>query len=126
MTHSHSASYLRSHRKRSGLTLKEVANLLGYSHGGEISRHERLSSFPPFKIALRYEALYRTPVSVLFPGLFEEAKKEVEGKLATLVECCNQSTARGREGSMIARKLEWAWERENQERTGLFRPIEHG
>ena len=99
--------------------------MLGYTHGGEISRHERLSSFPPFKIALRYEALYRAPISILFPGLFDEAKKEVEGKLATLIELCNQSTARGREGSMIARKLEWAWERENQEHGSLFQPVEN-
>ena len=125
MIHSRSASYLRSHRKRSGLTLKEVAHLLGYTHGGEISRHERLSSLPPFKIALQYEALYRAPISILFPGLFEEAKKEVEGKLAALIERCNQSTARGREGSMIARKLEWVWERENEEHASLFQPSEH-
>lgn len=123
--HSHSASYLRSHRKRSGLTLKEVAHLLGYVHGGEISRHERLSSFPPFKIALRYEALYRAPISILFPGLFEEAQMEVEGKLATFIERCKQSTSRGREGAMIARKLEWAWERENQEHASLFQHSEH-
>ena len=125
MMHSHSASYLRSHRKRSGLTLKEVAHLLGYAHGGEISRHERLSSLPPFKVALQYEALYRAPISILFPGLFEEAKREVEGKLAALIVRCHQSTAGGREGSMIARKLEWAWERENQEHSKLFQPIEH-
>jgi len=123
--HSHSANYLRSHRKRSGLTLKEVAHLLGYEHGGEISRHEQLSSFPPFIIALRYEVLYRAPISILFPGLFEEARKEVEDRLTTLIECCKQSTARGREGAMIARKLEWAWERENQERASLFQPNNH-
>lgn len=107
----HSASYLRSHRKRSGMSLKEVARVLGYGHSGEISRHERLSSLPSLRTALRYEALYRVPIKKLFPGLFEEEMKQVEERLAALFEECHESTAGGRVGAMIARKLEWAWER---------------
>lgn len=114
------ASYLRSHRKRSGMRLKEVAQIIGYDHGGEISRHERLASHPTLRAALRYEALYRAPIAKLFPGPFEEAKREVEGRLAALIETCKQSTATGREGATIARKIVWAWERENQDQGTLF------
>lgn len=116
----HLASYLRSHRRRSGLKLKEVARIIGYEHGGEISRHERLSSLPSLRAALRYEALYRVPIRKLFPDLFEEIKREVEEGLTALIEECSQSTARGREGAMIARKMEWAWERANRDQGSLF------
>lgn len=116
----HSASYLRSHRKRSGLSLKEAAHILGYEHGGELSRHERLASVPSLRAALRYEVLYRAPISKLFSGLFEEEQKEVEERLSALLEECNRSTARGRKGAMIARKLEWAWERSNEDQSSLF------
>ena len=119
---SHSASYLRSHRKRSGMNLNDVARLLGYLHGGEISRHERKKVLPSLHIALRYEALYRVPISDLFPAQFEEAKREIEQRLASLIDDCKQSTARGRAAAMIARKIEWAWERENRESLNLFNP----
>jgi transcriptional regulator with XRE-family HTH domain len=115
-----SVSYLRSHRKRSGMSLKEVALVLGYRHAGEISRHERLSVLPSLRTALRYEALYRVPVKTLFPGLFEEETKEVEERLAALLEECHHSTAGGRVGAMIARKLEWAWERTHADQSSLF------
>jgi transcriptional regulator with XRE-family HTH domain len=120
MKHPHPASYLRSHRKRSGLSQKEVATLLGYLHEGEISRHERLLSVPPFHVALAYEALYRVPVAEIFPGAYESRKQEVEVRLEKLMEDLHRRTAKGREGTMIARKLEWAWERENQEHASLF------
>lgn len=115
-------SYLRSHRVRAGLKLDEVAHLLGYGHAGEISRHEHLTSAPPFRVALQYEALYRMPLSTLFPGAFEEAKHEVEDRLKALIEQLKESTATGREAALIARKIEWAWERENLETSGLFHP----
>jgi transcriptional regulator with XRE-family HTH domain len=120
MAHSHPASYLRSHRKRSGLSQKEVASLLGYKHEGEISRHERLLSAPPFHVALAYEALYRVPVAQIFPGIYESRKEEVETRLAKLVGVLHQCTASGREAAMIARKLEWVWERVNQDHASLF------
>lgn len=119
MSKSHLAS-LRSHRKRAGLKLNEVAHILGYDHPGEISRHEHFTSAPPFRAALQYEALYKTPISILFPEAFEMAKLEVESRLRSLLEVLKQSTAKGREAALIARKLEWAWERENMDSCCLF------
>lgn len=107
------------------MNLNEVAKILGYRHGGEISRHERMKDLPSLRIALRYEALFRVSLSTLFPGPFEEAKQEVERRLAELLEQCKQSSARGRTGAMIARKIEWGWERENHKDLSLFKP-DHG
>lgn len=121
----HLASLLRSHRKRSGLKLDEIARIVGYGHGGEVSRHERQITVPSLRAALGYEALYRVPIQKLFPGLFEEIKKEVEERLAALIEECSQSNATGRIAAMIARKIEWAWERANTEQGSLFDLREH-
>jgi transcriptional regulator with XRE-family HTH domain len=120
MMRSHPASYLRSHRKRSGLTQKEIATLLGYLNEGEISRHERLCSAPPFRVALGYEAVFRVPISVLFREAFESTKRDVEARLGKLTDVLRQSTATGRQAALIARKLEWMWERKNQARAALF------
>ena len=125
MPHSHSASYLRSHRKRSGLRLEEVAEILGYGHPGEVSRHERLISAPPLKVALQYEALYRTPISVLFPDAFDEAKQRIDQRLTAILDRLKESSATGRAATLIARKFEWAWERENSVTGCLFHPHGH-
>jgi transcriptional regulator with XRE-family HTH domain len=117
--HTRSASYLRSHRKHSGLSQQDVARLLGYLHEGEVSRHERYTSAPPLRIALGYEALFKVSVSELFPHEFNLVKHEVEQRLKRLVEALQNSTVRGRKASLIARKLEWMWERDNQQ-TSLF------
>lgn len=115
------ASYLRSHRKRSGLSQRDVAQILGYLHEGEVSRHEQFSSAPPLRIALGYEALFKVSVSELFPHEFNAVKQEVEQRLKRLAESLQNSTARGREATLIARKIEWMWERDNQQ-TALFTP----
>lgn len=102
------------------MNLKEASCVLGYGHAGEISRHERLSSLPSLRTALRYEALYRVPIQKLFPQLFDEESEYVQEHLAAFLEECRNSSAKGRVGAMIARKLKWAWERSNQGQGSLF------
>jgi transcriptional regulator with XRE-family HTH domain len=111
------ASYLGSHRKRSGLSQKELGQLLGYPSEGTISRHERICSTPPFQAALAYEAVFRVPVSELFPGAFERIRQDIEARISRMERELQGSTAKGREAARIARKLEWIWERQNQEQT---------
>jgi hypothetical protein len=54
------------------------------------------------------------PVSELFPGLYRSVETVVEERLAILEEDLQQSTAKGRMATPIARKLEFSWERKNQ------------
>jgi DNA-binding XRE family transcriptional regulator len=63
------ANYLRTHRRRTGLTQHELARVLGYGTHSAIARHERLESVPSLAVALRYQVLYRVPVSEIFAGL---------------------------------------------------------
>ena len=115
MSHSHLASYLRTHRKQSGLSQRELARLLGYPDEGQVSRHERLYCVPPFQIALRYQAVFRVPISDLFPGAYETAKEAIEARLTQMEHDLHECSAKGRNAATIARKLEWMWERQNPE-----------
>jgi DNA-binding XRE family transcriptional regulator len=119
MNHSRPACYLRSHRKRSGLSQKELALLIGYPNEGSVSRHERLYCVPPFHIALGYEAVFRIPVSKLFPGGYFEISEGIEARIDELGSQLRNSTAKGRRAVQIARILEWMWERKNQDQTRL-------
>jgi DNA-binding XRE family transcriptional regulator len=117
MNHSRLASYRRSYRKRSGLSQREIAHLLGYPDQGPVSRHERLCCVPPLMIALSYQAIFRVPISDLFPGAYETAKQAIEERLAKMESTLQQCSAKGRNAAMIARKLEWMWERQNPEQS---------
>src|ERR1039458_8748831 len=78
MNQPHLATYLRSHRKHSGLSQRELAYLLGYPDEGQVSRHERAYSIPSFLIALSYQAIFRVPVSDLFPVAYETVRQTIE------------------------------------------------
>jgi DNA-binding XRE family transcriptional regulator len=119
MTRSNLASYLRYHRKRSGLSQRELARLVGYPNETAVSRHERLSVAPPLDIALRYQAVFRVEISALFPTKYEAACEIVEGGLSKLERELHNSTAKGRSAAIIARKLEWMWKRSNPEAARL-------
>lgn len=68
-------NYLRSHRKRTGLSQTEAAFVLGCRSGTRVSRHERFVRTPGLRNALAYETLYRAPVRELFAGLYEKVEK---------------------------------------------------
>jgi transcriptional regulator with XRE-family HTH domain len=67
-------NYLRTYRKRTGLSQDEVAFLLGCRHGTKVSRYERNTRLPVLKTALAYEVVFGAPVGVLFAGRFSAIK----------------------------------------------------
>lgn len=75
-------NYLRSYRKKSGLTQSEVGFLLGRTNGAQISRYEKCRRLPPLEIALALEALLGVPVSQLFAGIHESANADIRKRLA--------------------------------------------
>jgi transcriptional regulator with XRE-family HTH domain len=68
--------YLRSERRRAGLSQEDVAALLG-TGVRTISRYEQRARLPPLELALAYQAVFGTPVAELFPGRFREIVKRV-------------------------------------------------
>ena len=95
----------------------EIAQLLGYPDAGQVSRHERSYCVPSLLIALSYQAVFRVPVSDLFPGAYEMTKQTIEGRLAKMENDLQQCSAKGRNAAMIARKLEWMCVRQSPEQS---------
>jgi hypothetical protein len=77
-------NYLVSHRKRSALSQKEVAFLLGIHGAARVCRHERFSLDPGLQTAIAYEAIYHRPIGELFPGLVEKVRNDVRARVKIL------------------------------------------
>lgn len=80
-------NYLRTNRKRLGLTQEEVAFMLGFKgedKGIKVCRDENFAREPSLQMALAYEAIYGRPVRELFAGLFDEIEREVAERAKVL------------------------------------------
>src|SRR6266481_3764326 len=82
-------NYLRANRKRTALSQDEVAYLLGTQSGATVCRNERFVHEPNLETALAYEAIFQTPVSELFAGLY----RAIEAKVAMRAKVLVQRTA---------------------------------
>ena len=78
-------TYIRTHRKRSGLSQGEIATLIGAISGTTVSRHEAARRKLSLVDAFTYEALFGVPASALFPGEYERAREGVEARAVGLL-----------------------------------------
>ena len=104
-------NYLRTYRKRLGLTQREVAFLVGCRNGAQVSRYEKRRRLPPLRTALACEAAFGVPASVLFAGLREAAGQAVGERMLALRSKLETGAAQGREARIAALKLGWLAER---------------
>jgi transcriptional regulator with XRE-family HTH domain len=70
-------TYLRTFRRRSGLTQSELAFLLGAKDGTLVSRYERLSRRPNLRSALGLQAVFGVSADHLVPGICAEVDRSV-------------------------------------------------
>jgi|SRR5208282_6153175 len=77
-------NYLRTYRKRSGLTQSEVAFLLGCKDAGQVSRYERHHRLPTLHTALACASILRVPLTTLFAGIQEQVNRETARRIARL------------------------------------------
>ena len=90
-------NYLRTYRKRSGLTQREVAFLLGWKNGAQLSRYEKRHTLPPLRTALAYEAIFKIPVAELFAGVRNSVDQDIRTRVDTLVApAAHRTDARSR------------------------------
>jgi transcriptional regulator with XRE-family HTH domain len=82
-------NYLRSNRKRLGLSQDEVAFLLGTQSGAKVCRYEKFTREPNLATALACEAIFQKPVRELFAGLYQEVEREVAGRAKVLTHRTN-------------------------------------
>src|SRR6202789_234193 len=102
MASSQLPNYLRTHRKRLGLSQDEVAYLLGAESGAKTSRYERFAREPGFRTALACEAVFQRPIRELFAGLYEQIEREVAHRAKKLA----LKNDRKKSGRHTARKRE--------------------
>ena len=95
-------NYLKTYRKRAGLTQDEVAFLLGCTSGAKVSRYERLARRPSLETAFAYEALFRVPAREIFAGVFQKVEHKAIRRARLLAEKVRTVEPDG----VTARKLE--------------------
>ncbi len=82
------ANYLKSLRRRAGLSQKELAFLIDSKGRDAVSKHERGKTTPPLEVLICYQLLYGTPINKLFAGRFNDLeslfRERVNGLLYTL------------------------------------------
>src|SRR5207245_5960688 len=77
-------NYLKTYRKRAGLSQDEVAFLLGCRSGAKVSRYERLARRPSLETAFAYEAVFGVPARELFAGVFEKVEGQIKKRARVL------------------------------------------
>jgi transcriptional regulator with XRE-family HTH domain len=111
MKHQGANNYLKAYRKKSGLSQREIANLLGYRNKAQVSRHERAASVPSLTAALAYEVIFSVPVAALFATLHDSVKQDIEIELRTLREALEGRSAHASDANLTAHKLTWLADR---------------
>lgn len=107
-------SRLRYHRKNSGLTQRDLAEILGFVGARQIAKHEVVQAVPSIIAAIGYQVIFCTSIAELFPGMYETIRDGVEQRLVEFEQRLHQSTATGYEAELIARKLVWLEERRSK------------
>ena len=113
MTFHANGAPLRTLRMRSGLSQREVAELLGFRSDSAAFRHECSKTTPDLRTAIAYEIIFRVPISSQFPGLYRAIEPLVEDRILQLRKRLEEQSGRGPNAARDAHKLEFFWEREN-------------
>lgn len=95
-------NYLRTYRKRAGLSQDEVAFLLGCSNATKVSRYERFDRKPALETALACKAVFRVPVEQLFGGVYQKVERQTTRRAKLLIK----KLERAKSNRMTVRKLE--------------------
>jgi len=94
-------NYLRTYRKRAGLSQDEVAFLLGCGTEAVVSRYENGARRPSLETVLTYQVVLGISAHELFRGLFQKVEKEARERAQILAEGLRQAKPNPR----ISRKL---------------------
>ena len=106
---------LRTLRMRSGLSQREVADLLGFRTDSTAFRHECGRTIPDLRAAMGFEILFRVPISLQFPALYRSIEPVIEDRILRLRERLQEQPGKGPNAARDARKLEFLWERDNMD-----------
>ena len=111
MTEQVIGNYLRAHRKKSGLSQRELAILVGYVNEFQISRHERSVAPPPFLVSLAYSAVFGVSVAEIFTGFHSVVTQSVWRNLEKMKTELIGRTEGENPSRAIRQKLQWLLDR---------------
>ena len=78
-------NYLRTYRRHSALSQREMAFLLGSRRGSKVSRHEQSARVPSIEALLGYEVVLGVPLRMLFAGIYEKVEAVVRERAKALI-----------------------------------------
>ena len=76
---------MNAYRKRTGLTLQDVAFLIGQNHNVNVCRYEKGTVTPDLKTIIAYEVLFEVSISFLFPLLYRKYSHQIKQNIPTLI-----------------------------------------
>jgi len=79
-------NYLRTARKHSGLSARDLAQLLGHRTSASVSRYEGFARRPTLATAILLELTLGVPLPSLFPRLYEESQAKVAARALVLLK----------------------------------------
>ena len=95
-------TYLKTYRKRSGLSQDELAFLLGCRSGAKVSRYEQFARQPNLSTVFAYEVIFRASACDLFAGIYRQVERAT---LARARQLARRLQTSGADGRLTARKL---------------------
>src|SRR5262245_35282653 len=85
-------NYLRTYRKRIGLSQAEVGVLLGCQNGTKVSMYERSARKPSLQTLFAYEVLFGVPARALVAGAYQKVAKKISKRAQRLTRKLNRAT----------------------------------
>ena len=85
--------YLRTHRKVWGLTVKELAALIGLQSASHMSRIEHSKRAPRIEVALACQVIFGIPPSAMFPHVYTLVEDRVMWNIYQLHSAMEKTTS---------------------------------
>ena len=104
-------NYLRSYRRRTGLSQSDVAFLLGSHNEAQVSRYEKGHHLPPLRTALAYTAIFGVSLGELFSCIKLGVEKELLPRIKELRTKLENRRKDHQATAADLRKLRWFDER---------------
>ena len=86
VAHQRLQNYLRTHRRRQGLSQADVARLLGAASGTKVSRYENFTRMPGALTVFAFEIVFNQPASELFAGRYDAIRLAVQERARRLLK----------------------------------------
>jgi transcriptional regulator with XRE-family HTH domain len=74
------SNYIRTHRRRAGLSQRELARLLGAESGTKVSRYETFTRMPSVMTIWACELVFNRPASEIFAGVYQGVLEAVSAR----------------------------------------------